>query len=149
MILASLGFVISLNVLNVDAFIVRQNVQREIRSTTDKAFAQGRADLDAQYFLDLSEDSVPPLVSAFHSTSMPVSVKEKIGAALACKRYEQTQAARTYPWQSFHFSRWTSDVGFREVKKELDTYKIIDKDWPFQVKTPSGQEFPCYQNYYD
>ena len=149
MVLVSLGFVISLNVLNVDAFIVRQNIQREIRSTTDKSFAQGRADLDAQYFLDLSEDAVPPLVSAFHSKSMPVSVKEKIGAALACKQYERKQDTRTYPWQSFHFSRWNSDLGFKEVKKELDTYKIIDKDWPFQVKTPSGQEFPCYQNYYD
>ena len=36
MVLASLGFVISLSVLNVDAFIVKQNIQREIRSTTDK-----------------------------------------------------------------------------------------------------------------
>jgi uncharacterized protein DUF4153 len=149
MILASLGFVVSLNVLNVDAFIVRQNIQREIRGTTDKSFAQGRADLDAQYFLDLSDDAVPPLVSAFHSKSMPVSVKEKIGAALACKRYERNQDTRIYPWQSFHFSRWNADTGFREVKKDLDAYKIIDKDWPFKVKTPGGQEFPCYQYYYD
>jgi len=149
MVLASLGFVISLNFLNVDAFIVRQNVQREIRSTTDKTFAQGRADLDAQYFLDLSEDAVPPLLSAFHSKSTPVSVKEKVGAALACKFYQHQQDTRTYPWQSFHFSRLNADQGFKEAKKELDVYKIIDKDWPFKVQTPSGAEFPCYQYYYD
>ncbi|HEX9386757.1 MAG TPA: DUF4173 domain-containing protein [Anaerolineales bacterium] len=149
MVLASLGFVISLNVLNVDAFIVRQNIQREIRSTTDKTFARGRADLDAQYFLDLSEDAIPPLVSAFHSKSMPGSVKEKVGAALACKQYERKQDTRIYPWQSFHFSRLNADIRFKDVKKELDTYKIIDKDWPFQVQTPSGAEFPCYQYYYD
>lgn len=149
MVLASLGFVISLSLLNVDAFIVRQNIQREIRSTTDKTFAQGRADLDAQYFLDLSDDAIPPLVSVFHSKSMPVSVKEKVGAALACKQYERKQDTRTYPWQSFHFSRLSADKGFKKVKKELDAYKIIDKDWPFQVKTPSGEEFPCYQYYYD
>ena len=59
MILAALGFIISLNLLNVDAFIVRQNIQREIRSITDDAFAQGRADLDAQYFVDLSDDAIP------------------------------------------------------------------------------------------
>jgi hypothetical protein len=151
MILAALGFVISLSVLNVDAFIVKQNVQREIRSTTDKTFAQGRADLDAQYFLDLSEDAIPPLVTAFHSKSLPVSVKEKIGAALACKQYDRKQDTRTYtyPWQSFHFSRWKADSGFKEVKKELESYKIIDTDSSFQVKTPSGEEFSCYQNYYD
>jgi hypothetical protein len=149
MVLASLGFVISLSVLNVDAFIVKQNIQREIRSTTNKSFAQGRADLDAQYFLDLSEDAIPPLVSAFHSKSLPISVREKVGAALACKQYERKQDTRTYPWQSFHFSRWNADIGFKQVKKELDAYKILDKDWPFQVKTPNGEEFPCYQNYYD
>jgi hypothetical protein len=149
MVLASLGFVISLSLLNVDAFIVKQNIQREIRSMSDKAFAQGRADLDAQYFLDLSEDAIPPLVSAFHSKSLPASVKEKVGAALACKQYERKQDTHTYPWQSFHFSRWNADLGFTEVKKELDAYKIIDKDWPYQVKTPGGEEFPCYQYYSD
>ncbi|HKG54519.1 MAG TPA: DUF4173 domain-containing protein [Anaerolineales bacterium] len=149
MVLASLGFVISLNLLNVDAFIVKQNIQREIRSTTDKTFAQGRADLDAQYFVDLSEDAIPPMVSAFHSKSLPVSVKEKVGAALACKEYEHKLDTRIYQLQSFHFSRWNADTGLKEVKKELAAYKIIDKDWPVQVKTPGGEEFPCYQNYYD
>jgi hypothetical protein len=89
MVLAALGFVISLNVLNVDAFIVRQNIQREIRSTTDEQFAQGRADLDVQYFLDLSDDAIPPLVSAYYSKSLPAPVKEKVAAALTCKQYER------------------------------------------------------------
>jgi len=149
MVLASLGFVISLSVLNVDAFIVRQNIQREVRSTTDKTFAQGRADLDAQYFLDLSDDAIPPLVSAFHSKSLPASVKEKVGAALTCKQYEREQDKSKVPWQSFHFSRLSADLAFKQVNKELDAYKITDADWPFQVETPSGEEFPCYQYYYD
>jgi hypothetical protein len=89
------------------------------------------------------------MVSAFHSKSLPISVKEKVGAALACKQYERKQDARTYPWQSFHFSRWNAETGLKEVKTELDAYKIIEKDWPVKVKTPSGEEFPCYQYYYD
>ncbi|HLO13904.1 MAG TPA: DUF4173 domain-containing protein, partial [Anaerolineales bacterium] len=149
MVLASLGFVISLSLLNVDAFIVKQNIQREIRATTDTAFAKNRADLDAQYFVDLSDDAVPPLVSAFHSKILPVSVKEKVGAALTCKRYERGQDTRKYSWQSFHFSRLSADIGFKDVDKELDAYKIIDKDWPMKIQTPSGEELPCYQNYYD
>ena len=145
----SLGFIVSLNVLNVDAFIVRQNIQREIRSTTDKKFAQGRADLDAQYFVDLSDDSIPPMVEAFHSKSVPALVKEKVGAALACKLYERRQGESKTPWQGFHFSRWNADTAFQQVSKELKAYQIVDKDWPVMVETPGGEEFPCYQYYYD
>jgi hypothetical protein len=149
MVLASLGFIISLNLVNVDAFIVRQNVQREIRSATDQAFAQGRADLDAQYFLDLSDDAIPPLVSAFQSKSLPESVKEKVGAALACKLHDRKQNTSKIPWQGFHFSRLNADSSFRQVEQELTAYQIIDKDWPPMVKTPGGEEFPCYQYSYD
>jgi hypothetical protein len=149
MILAALGFIISLNLLNVDAFIVRQNIQREIRSANDKAFAQGRADLDAQYFLDLSEDAIPPLVDAFHSKSVPASVKEKVGAALACKLHEREQEERVIPWQGFHFSRFNADTAFKQVAKELKEYPVMDKDWPVMVETPGGEEFSCYPVYYD
>jgi hypothetical protein len=149
MIVASLGFIVSLNVLNVDAFIVKQNIQREIRSTTDKTFAQGRADLDAQYFLDLSEDAIPPLVDAFRSKSLPASVKEKVGAALACKQYERGQNESLIPWQGFHFSRFYANAAFTQLNKDLNTYKIIDKDWPVMVETPSGEEFSCFPYYSD
>jgi hypothetical protein len=149
MVLASLGFVISLNILNVDAFIVKQNVQREIRSASDKAFAQGREDLDVQYFLDLSDDAIPVLADAYQNKSLPDAVNEKLGAALACKRYDRDLDQRVVPWQSFHFSRFYADRAFAELKKELDTYKITDTDWPVLVKTPGGEEFSCWQYYYD
>lgn len=149
MVLASLGFVISLSALNVDAFIVKQNVQREIRAAADKTFAQGRADLDAQYFLDLSDDAVPPLVAAFHTKSLPVAVKEKVGAALACKQYEREHAENKIPWQGFHFSRWNAEAAFRQVEKELNAYEINDVEAPRTVETPGGEEFSCYQYYYD
>jgi hypothetical protein len=149
MVLTALGFIISLNVLNVDAFIVEQNIQREVRGATDKTFAQGRADLDAQYFLDLSDDAVPSLVSAFRSKSIPESVKEKVGASLVCIRYTRDLHQRELPWQSFHFSRFNANHGLAEVKTELDLYKITDTDLPVTAETPKGEEFSCYQYYYD
>jgi hypothetical protein len=149
MVLVSLGFVISLSLLNVDAFIVHQNIQRELRGTADKAFTQGRSDLDAQYFLDLSDDAVPVLVEAFTNKSLPDTVHDKIGAALVCKRYDSGQNARDLPWQSFHFSRWNVSRAFEKVNANLDTYKIIDTDWPVKVETPDGEEFSCWQYYYD
>lgn len=149
MILAALGFVVSLNILNVDFLIVQQNLQREIRSTTDKAFAQGRADLDTQYFLNLSDDAIPPLVNAFRSKSVPASVKAKVGAALACKWYERQQTEIDVPWQGFHFARWNAEAALGQVSQELEAYQIDDKDWPLKVETPGGEEFSCSPYYYD
>lgn len=148
MVLVSLGFVISLSVLNVDAFIVKQNIQRELRGTAEKPATRRGVDLDAQYFVGLSDDAIPPLVSAFHSKSLPLAVKEKIGAALTCKQYERKQDQTEYSWQSFHFSRWKAEFALKQVAKELQPYQIVDIDWPMKVETPGGEEFPCYQ-YYD
>jgi hypothetical protein len=147
MVLALLGFVVSLGVLNVDAFIVRQNVQREIQGTGDDAFTRGRPELDAQYFLNLSDDAVPGLVDAFSDKSLPAGVHEKLGAALACKQYEREQETREIPWQAFHVSRYFADIRFAEVDAELTAYKIIDKDWPVMVETPGGDEFSCVGYY--
>jgi uncharacterized protein DUF4153 len=149
MVLVSLGFVISLGLLKVDAFIVKQNIQREVRSLTDEDFSQGRVDLDAQYFLDLSDDAVPTLAEAFLNKSLPEAVHEKIGAALACKRYDRKLDERALPWQSFHFSRFYADRAFSQLKKQLDSYKITDTDWPVLVETPGGDELSCWPNYYD
>jgi hypothetical protein len=146
MILASLGFIVSLSLLNVDAFIVGENVQRELRSGTDKSITQGgRVDLDAQYFLDLSDDAVPALAKAFQNKFLPTTVHEKVGAALFCKRYQRQQSAQKYPWQSFHFSRFSADKIFGEIKNGLDAYTVTNTQWPVKINTPSGTEFSCYQ----
>lgn len=149
MLLAALGFVLSLNLLNVDAFIVKQNIQRELNGANDKSFGGGRVDLDAQYFLDLSDDAVPVLTSAFLDKSMPSTVNEKVGAALTCKRYLREQVDRNYPWQAFHLARYNADLALAKIDKKLDAYKIKDTDFPVTVTTPSGEEFSCYQYYYD
>jgi hypothetical protein len=141
MIIASLGFVISINILNVDSFIVKQNIQRELSGVD--------VELDSQYFLGLSDDAVPALASAFVNKSLPSSVNEKIGAALTCMRYEREQDDREYPWQAFHFSRYNADAAFARIDKKLDTYKITSTDGPVMVTVPGGDEFSCYEYYED
>jgi hypothetical protein len=144
MLLASLGFVVSLGLLNVDAFIVRQNVRRELRNGMDDQSAPSRATLDAQYFLDLSNDAVPALKVAFTDASLPQAVREMVGAALFCKRFEHEQDDRSYPWQSFHLSRVSAERTFAELETELDAYQLTDENYPVAVETPSGEEFLCY-----
>lgn len=149
MVLAALGFVVSLNLLNVDAFIVHQNIQRELRGAGKENLPEnGRVDLDTQYFLNLSDDAVPALAAAFKNENLPAAVEEKVGAALFCKRYDREKDGQAVPWQSFHLSRLNADRAFVRLKKELDGYKVVNPDWPVTIKTPTGNEFSC-QQYYD
>jgi hypothetical protein len=154
-ILAALGFAVSLSLLNVDAFIVRRNVQREVHGQTeykDDFSAASRVEgdaLDAAYFLDLSDDAVPALVEAYRTPSLPAPVKEKVGAALACIRYERSLDNSDILWQSFHLSRFQADQSLALVKTSLDKFKVNKTDYPVMVTTPTGGEFSCSPYYYD
>lgn len=143
-LIASFGFAMSLPILNVDAFIVNQNIQREINEKIDDS-----VDLDAQYFLDLSDDAVPALVKAYQTPSLPDSVREKIGASLACINYERNQQNSDLTWQSFHLARVNADGMLASIKNELKEFIVDDDEWPIMVTTPSGEEFSCSPYYYD
>ena len=144
MLIASFGFAISLPILNVDVFIVNQNIQRELKSWTKDV-----VDLDAQYFIDLSDDAVPTLVNTFQAPSTPDSVREKVGAALACIRYERGLTESDISWQAFHLSRFNADKALASIKRELAGFGVDATEYPTQVVTPSGGKFPCSEYYYD
>jgi hypothetical protein len=143
--IASLGFAISLAILNVDSFIVRQNIQRELRAEKDADVVS----LDAQYFTNLSDDAVPELVSAFQSPALPDSVKNKVGASLACIRYQRNLNRSNVTWEWFQLARYNADRSLNSIKKTLDEYKIKDADYPTTVAAPDGSDFSCQQHYYD
>jgi hypothetical protein len=147
MLLTLFGFVVSLGSLNVDAFIVRHNIQREVKAQA-KPSSSERVELDAVYFVELSDDAVPALVNAFLDKTLPETVHEKIGAALVCKKYNR-DLDEALPWQGFHLSRFNADRAFATVKNDLAGYEHSAKDYPFKVKAPSGEEYDCQQYYGD
>jgi hypothetical protein len=144
MLIASFGFAISLPILNVDAFIVNQNIQRELLGGNTEA-------LDSQYFIELSDDAVPPLVKALRSSTLPDTVHEKVTAALTCIRYDRDiqRNDREYSWQSFHFARVNADKALASVQSELDTFTMDESEYPTKAVSPDGEEFPCSEYYYD
>jgi hypothetical protein len=149
-VLAAFGFAITLSVLNVDAFIVRQNIQRELQREAQAVTESGRSELlDAAYFVELSDDAVPALAQAYQTPSTPVSVKDALGAALACIRYNRDQDNDELAWQSFHLSRYQADRALASIKTGLDEYKITDKEWPPTALTPEGKEFSCVSYNFD
>jgi hypothetical protein len=134
MVLTAIGFAASLTLMNVDGFIVRQNISRA---------AEGE-DLDVGYLASLSSDSVPTLVAALQDEKLPAGRRDMIGAALACRVYEYGDLPADENWRSFTFSRLWADRALKEVQGILDNYDVLDETWPAQVNTPQGEAYFCY-----
>ena len=135
-LLASIGFAVTLNLLNVDGFIVRQNVAR----------AASGSPLDVAYLASLSTDSVPTLVNDLLDKSLPAGTRDAVGASLACRVYNERVLNISADWRSFTLSRWQSGqaLGRADVKVLLGAYNIPEDVSPAQVETPGGGKYDCY-----
>jgi hypothetical protein len=154
-VLASFGFAASLALMNVDAFIVRQNIARELsgQPAPDSQSAPGsrgeRVELDTNYFLTLSDDAVPALVQAYQSGSLPDDIENRLAGSLACIRNARKPGDEKLPWQGFHLSSFFADQALARIDQDLNEYKIQEKDWPPVVVDSQGNEVPCFSNYMD
>jgi len=106
LLVAALGFVATLDLLNPDALIVRQNFQRfqELAVNPPAAgdFMRYRS-IDAHYFAQLSEDAVPALLDmAGRSTGQVRGIIEK---DLRRRAAAMSGDSAWRKWQSFHLSR--------------------------------------------
>jgi len=132
MVLAGIGFAASLALLNVDGFIVRQNVAR----------APDGKGLDVAYLASLSSDAVPALVADFRDAKLPGMTRDAVGAVLVCRQH--TYSGRTgTDWQGFTLSRWRADQAMAQVKARLDQYRVDEAGWPTKVYTPGSVMYEC------
>jgi len=134
-LLASIGFAASLTLINVDGFIVRQNVAR----------AAAGADLDVAYLASLSSDSVPALVESLQDGSLTPGTRDAVGAALACRLNAESGGNADTDWRGFTLSRWWANqaMGGAQVQEILKNYEILDDNWPVQMQTPMGEKYDC------
>jgi hypothetical protein len=140
-LLTSIGFALTLALVNVDGTIVRQNVAR----------AAAGEELDVAYLASLSPDAVPALVESLLDGRLTPGTRNGIGAVLACRiNTEKSRAART-DWRGFTFSQAWADrsMGQKQVQGILDNYGILDEAWPVQVQTPMGEKYDCWTGYMD
>jgi hypothetical protein len=134
-LLASIGFAVTLTLVNVDGFIVRQNVARAAAGET----------LDVAYLASLSPDSVPAQVNALLDGKLTPSMRDAVGASLACRVFAEHSQNPDTNWRGFTLSRWAAEqaLGQTDVKAILSNYGILDNDYPVQVQTPLGDKFDC------
>lgn len=113
-LLTCIGFGLTLNLLNVDAFVVRQNLSRTL---------QGEP-LDVAYLAELSSDAVPALALRLTDHSLPQATRERVGAVLSCRAALDQRQGEPLPWQSFQWSRQRATQLFQEYQPMLSTYPV-------------------------
>jgi hypothetical protein len=100
LLLSIFGFCLTLGVLNVDGFIIKQNVHQRIQTNSE---------LDAAYLKELSTDAVPEMIHQYSRLDIPMDVKDILGAELSCRTAETIELYNE-PQQVFsnHLSRSTA-----------------------------------------
>ncbi|HBG74026.1 MAG: hypothetical protein A2X25_08490 [Chloroflexi bacterium GWB2_49_20] len=131
-LLAGIGFAGSLALLNVDGFIVRQNVERAV---------QGQ-ELDAAYLASLTADSIPALVEEFNDTTLSKDIHEQIGASLACMSALAPERMDS-DWRAYNLSVYNGHKMLDAHETDLKAYKISEVEYQTFVTNPSGKKMDC------
>jgi hypothetical protein len=140
------GYVFSLSLLHIDAFIVRQNAGR----------FQASGDIDLSYLLQLSSDAVPELVRL--SRELPEEEAEELLAQLACREEAIQERLAMSEWPEYHLSLVRADRALDHIRPLLEGYQVFEDSGvdpsgaDYQsgevVKWPGG-ETPCIAHYRD
>ena len=135
MLMAALGFGLSLSLLNVDAFIAGHNIQRGMAGY----------DLDSGYLAQLSTDAVPVMTAYYQDPAVDRVTRESVGAALACINSFQDFPYQPEDWQSVNLSPWRASQAITPLLRDLQQYEVGD----YEVTAPDGSSYPCYSNTMD
>lgn len=129
--LGVIGFTLTLNLLNVDGFIVRQNVRRQ--STT--------GEIDLQYLASLSSDAIPDLMS--YARQAPSEVSDDLLPLLACRQAIFKERLDGLRWPSTHLSDLLANRAFDINRPLLEPYTVEhDRNgWSVEV---DGEQVSCY-----
>jgi hypothetical protein len=132
-LLASLGFALSLTLLDVDTFIFQRNLAR---------YEQGQS-LDIGYLVSLSSDATPAMVSVYQTPDLKDATRDRLGAALACIQFQRTTYPTDKSWQSFHLSTYRAGVAMQLVAASIKPYQVDSSTWPNTVTTPLKEKYDC------
>ncbi len=100
---AALGFLVTLNFVNPDAFIARQNLAREtIKVQPDFGSSRVSMDLDAYYLTQLSDDAVPVLVAEMANLDTDERLVLQHHFARQFRRLEERVEEQR--WVSYHLA---------------------------------------------
>ncbi len=102
MVAAAFGFILTLNVLNVDAFIVTHNIARFQQSGQLSIYDEYGV-VDVHYFRWLSADATPALLQAL--PQLQGSLHDTVAKDLQDRYHEMQDKESRRHWQSWNYSR--------------------------------------------
>ncbi len=143
---AAAGFVLTLAVMNVDGFIVNQNVARlgdhAIITIEGEAMSDGRT-LDLAYLDNLSDDAVPALLAKFRAAPQGTP-RDAIGSSLACHSALWQQRHSDARWTAFNVPAARAAKLLVAAAPELSDYPVrqISEYGEFAVQV-GGEERIC------
>jgi hypothetical protein len=115
-LMAGLGFVATLNILNTDAFVAQQNISR-YRQT---------GKLDAQYLARLSDDAIPELLPLL-DTAQPAE-RKTLGTALPIRLDELDALQAKAGWSGWNWARSRAYQSLAAHRAALVLYVIPSEE---------------------
>jgi hypothetical protein len=132
--LVVIGFAATLNILNIDAFIVEQNGARMMDT----------GELDIGYLVNLSEDAVPGLIQIAQTASQ--EVRSDLLPELACWGRQFSEYGSRLDWPSANLSRSAAMRAFEVLQADFKAYRIFQGEQGFwHVRSPSGTAYCAQQ----
>jgi hypothetical protein len=123
----ALGFSLSLDVVNVDAFIVERNTQRLAQS----------GEIDVGYLLQLSDDAVPGLAALARQATD--EIRADLLPQLACRRAALRRVVLEQTWFSSHASQSAALRALEGLAERLEPYRVL-----FEYHGESKPRWPIY-----
>jgi hypothetical protein len=119
LLLVAMGFMVTLDVLDVDDFIARKNI----------AHAVAGNELDTNYLTwNLSEDATPALFESYKSGELNDDLSEQLGAVLACRGADAQTPSEDWSWVSWHAAREKADRLYEENANLLAAYDLKESE---------------------
>jgi hypothetical protein len=125
---AAVGFCLTLNLLNVDAFIVRQNFANPSRAGA----------LDAAYLATLSADAVPPLTARLDQ--VPAVARDDLLPSLACDLAILRERQARAGWPSYRRAQAQALAALEGVAAALGGYSVRQVEGTSAWKVTVGQD---------
>ena len=138
-----LGLGLTVNLLNIDRFIVQQNVTRMIQGVEVGA----ESVLDTGYLFSLSDDAIPKMVEYFTDSATPEGVRHEIGGVLACESYK-SNTTQEKGWPSYHVSQSRRNTLLESLSRELASYPVTEDRYTLYVEV-NGKVKTCDGYRYD
>ena len=135
-LIAVIGFTITLNFVNVDRFIARQNISREMNSVT----------MDISYLMTLTNDAVPVLAREFNNPQVSPARHDLIGVTLACKEYyraEEDAVNDPEKWVSYNHSLITGNRVLQNLSPKLKAYPVKLDEYGSPFVMVDGEQLYC------